>query len=315
MKYIIVMIALLSGALNGASENRNLGLGMWVWSQDAFSKTTARKELLDFCVEEGISHVDQHVIIMKQNTVRSIKNADALMTLVVAARKQGVTVNALRGSADMFQERNHEETLRDLQTIITFDKQLPSTAHLAGIKYDVEPYGTDEWKTGGKQRAKVMLDYLSFLQKARFLLNKEAPHLELCVDVPFWWDMKGFNVTFNGKEKLFVHHVQDLTDYISIMSYRPSSKLVLECVRQELAYAAQTGKTVCPALETGEIKGEESWISFWGKPTSVFRQTVGELQQALSGNRTTWCIMLHHYGSLVPYLKKTPNKPDADNGK
>jgi len=315
MKNPVRLMLFLGATLCGAGENKKPGFGMWVWPQTAFRTTEAREKLLTFCAKEGISHLDQHVSIERGDTDRSLKNAAPLAALVVAARKQGMTVNALMGSQNMFFERNHEATLRDLRAIVAFDKRLPSTAHLAGVKYDVEPYGTDEWKSGGKRRTTVILDYLSFLRKATSLLNEEAPHLELCVDVPFWWDKKEFTVTFEGSEKLFVQHVQDLTDYIGIMSYRPGSKQVLDCVRQELAYAAKIGKTVCPGLETGEIKGSESWISFWGRPTSAFRQTVGELQQALSGNRATRCIMLHHYNSLVAYLGGTPNKPDTGDGK
>ncbi len=160
-----------------------------------------------------------------------------------------------------------------------------------------------------------MLDYLSFLQKAKALLAEEAPHLKLCVDVSFWWDKGEFAVSFGGHEKLFIQHIQDQTDYIGIMSYRPNSQAVLECVEHELAYAKEIGKAICPGLETGEIKGEESWISFWNQPKSVFRQTVSQLQQKLSDNKSVRCIMLHHYSSLVIYLGDTPSKPDLGDGK
>lgn len=283
-------------------QSKKPGLGMWVWPQTAFDTAPAREKLLDFCAQEGIAHLDQHIGIEIGKAGPFLKNADALAALVVTMQEQGITVNALRGSGDMFFESNHAGALRDLQTIIAFDKQLPAGVHLAGVKYDVEPYSTEEWKAGGAKRTKVMLDYLSFLRKAKGVLQKEAPHMALSVDVPFWWDAKEFAINFEGHEKLFVHHIQDLTDYIAIMSYRPDAKQVLDCIQQELAYAAEIGKRVCPGLETGELKGKESWISFWGKPPAVFRKSVGELQQALSGNKGASCIMLHHYSSLVEYL-------------
>lgn len=312
--YCLLPLFLWAVSCNAVQSSRP-GLGMWVWPQTAFSTAPARERLLAFCAEEGVVHLDQHVGIESRPAGGSLKNAEALAALVVAARKQGVTVNALRGSAAMFFERNHEGTLRDLRAIVRFDKRLPKGTHLAGVKYDVEPYGTKEWKAGGKERAKVMLDYLSFLRKAKALLKEEAPHLALCVDVPFWWDAETFRVSFGGSEKLFVEHVMDLTDDIGIMSYRPTSHGVLKCIRQELAYAGKVGKRICPGLETGNIQGKESWISFWGRPVSEFRQAVGELQQALAGKKAVKCIMLHHYSSLVQYLGATPSKPDAGDGK
>ena len=210
----------------------------------------------------------------------------------------------------MFFAHNHESALQNLREVVAFDKELPTGIRLSGVKYDVEPYGTFEWKRGGENRKKVIVDYLSFLVKAKALLRKEAPHLALTVDVPFWWDKKEFVLVFGGNEKTLVKHVQDLTDSITIMSYRPDSKAVLKCVELELSYAEEIGRSVCLALETGELKGAESWISFHGKSPSVFRQTLSELQQSLAANPATKCIMIHHYNSLVTYLGKTHDKPN-----
>lgn len=311
---IVMAIVLLSGTQGAADEDSKPGLGMWVWPQTAFDTAVAREKLLTFCAKEGITHFDQHISIEKGSSDPSVENADALAMLVVAARKQGVTVNALRGSGDMFFADNHEQTLRELRALIAFDKRLPAEARLSGVKYDVEPYSTEEWKAGGESQKKVILDYLSFLRQAKALLKEEAPHLKLCVDVPFWWDKREFAVRFGGHEKLFIQHIQDQTDYIGIMSYRPNWQAVLECVERELAYAEEIGKAICPGLETGEIKGEESWISFWNQPQSAFRQTVSQLQEKLSGNQSVRCIMLHHYSSLVVYLGDTASKPDLGDG-
>jgi hypothetical protein len=288
---------------------------MWVWPQTAFSTEAAREKLLAFCAEQGITHLDQHVGFENGRAGRALENAHALTAWVVAAREKGITVNALRGSPEMFFRRNHEKTLDELRAIVAFDKHLPSTAHLAGVKYDVEPYGTEEWKAGGEQRVTVMLDYLSFLQKAKNLLKEQAPHLELSVDVPMWWDRPEFAIEFEGATKLLVHHVQDQTDFIGIMSYRPSADQILDAVQGELAYASTLDKTICPGLETGKIEGPESWITFWGRPQADFRQAVVQIQQTLSGNQAVRCIMLHHYDSLVAYLGNPTNTLDAGDEK
>lgn len=313
MRPTTLFILLLVVSQCFADEDFTTRLGMWVWPEEAFSTEAAREKLLAFCAEQGITHLDQHAGIENSDSMRSLKNADMLIELVVAAREKGVTVNALRGSPKMFFQKNHEETLADLRAIIAFDKRLPPTARLAGVKYDVEPYGTEEWKAGGEQRLMVMMDYLTFLQKAKVLLQEKAPHLELSVDVPLWWDSPKFAVEFAGEKKFFVHHIQEQTDYIGIMSYRPSAGEIISVVQGELDYASTIRKTICPGIETGEILGKESWISFWDRPQADFRQTVNELQQTFSGNKAVRCIMLHHYNSLLPYLENTPNKPEQIN--
>ncbi len=97
MRNTVLFILLLVAIQCGADQNDTPRLGMWVWPQAAFSTETAREKLLAFCAEQGITHLDQHVGIENGNAVRSLKNANALATLVIAAQKKGVTVNALQG--------------------------------------------------------------------------------------------------------------------------------------------------------------------------------------------------------------------------
>ena len=74
-------IALLSGALCAADEDRKPGLGMWVWPQTAFDTAAAREQLLAFCAQEGITHFDQHISIEEGSPDPSVENADALAAL------------------------------------------------------------------------------------------------------------------------------------------------------------------------------------------------------------------------------------------
>lgn len=95
---LILLLLFVGAALCDAEEKQKFGLGMWVWPQKAFDTAEARDKLLAFCDEEGITHLDQHVGIKKSASGPSLQNAEALAKLVVAARKQGVTVSGLQGS-------------------------------------------------------------------------------------------------------------------------------------------------------------------------------------------------------------------------
>ena len=134
-----------------------------------------------------------------------------------------------------------------------------------GIKYDVEPYLTKEWKVKGKPLNTLMHDYLAFLRKAKTALHEKAPHLWLAVDTPFWWDKDEFALEFEGERKRFNEHVQDLTDFIVIMSYRCSAKKVLSIVEDEMRYAGRIGKVIFLSLETIQLQHDQD-ISFWGLP-------------------------------------------------
>jgi hypothetical protein len=305
IRRILIMLLVPPAAVCEAQQKERPGLGMWAWPQSAFTTDAARKDMLAFCMREGIRHIDQHVGIKKHGESCRIANAEALRKLIADAAKHNISVNALRGEKNMFFEANHDRAIRQLATIIEFDRRLPEEAHLAGIKYDVEPYLTTKWKAGGQQRRQVIRDYLIFLKKANRLLNKRAPHLELSVDVPFWWDKPEYAILFDGNKKSFVHHIQELTDWIAIMSYRREATDVLRLVKAELMYAEHMDEpaSVSCGLNTNEIKGKEHWTTFWGTSPQTFRKTLTKLRQELSGNPAVRYIMLHHYGSLLEYLE------------
>lgn len=299
-----IVLIFLSTIICNANEIKQPHLGMWAWKQSHFDTVEAQDAMLIFCAAEGISHIDQHIGI--KNGV--VQNAKAAKQLVIKASKHSVTVNFLRGDHKMFFEKNHVRTLEDLKVIIEFNKQLPSGAKLAGVKFDVELYLTPEWKVGGKQREKLQRDYLVFLQLASKQLKGTG--LELSVDVPFWWDKPMYEIDFNGHNKPFAQHIQDSVDWISIMSYRREPQLVLQLVQGELAYAQQSGKlaAVAPGLETIKISGKEAFVSFGNLPPEQFRKALAELRKELASNQHIRCIMLHDYESLKTYLKATDNK-------
>lgn len=227
------------------------------------------------------------------------------------AGKHQITSAALRGDPRMFFAEKHQQTLHELQAIIDFSTSLPDDALFKGIKYDVEPYLTKEWKEKGKTRETVMRDYLVFLRKARLVLQDRAPRLWLAVDTPFWWDNDEFILEFEGSRKRFSEHVQDLTDFIAIMSYRRSPQGVLACVDGERRYAKRIKKTIFPSLETIKLK-QDPHLSFWDVPPEEFWNVVPQLLEAARADPAIGGAMLHCYRSLLEKFKK--NLPATGRG-
>ena len=292
----LVATALVAPMHLSAASTKNLGT--WVWSDSAFSTDEARQELFHFCVKHQIDHLDVYMTMSGDEEKPVVHNAAALRDLILLAGLHNIATEGLRGDPKMFFSENHEQTLQELRAIIAFYETLPADNLFKGIKYDVEPYRTKEWKAGGESRERVMLDYLTFLRKARDLLKKEAPHLCLAADTPFWWDKDALVVEFEGKTKRFSEHVQDLTDFVVIMSYRRSVKKVLDCVENERRYAKQINKLIFPSLETVELKQDPD-ISFWGLTTHDFLSAVSQLLEIARGDPTMGGVMIHCYRSLV----------------
>ena len=196
-----------------------------------------------------------------------------------------------------------------MRAIIAFSETLPGDAQFKGIKYDVEPYCAKDWKAEGTTLGDAMRDYLAFLLKARTVLNQEAPRLWLAADIPFWWDKDEFVLDFEGEKKRYNEHVQDLTDFIVIMSYRRSAREVLNSVERERTYAERIHKFIYPSLETIQLQ-QDPRISFWGVPNEEFWKVVPQLLEAAEGDPAIGGVMIHCYRGLVEkFSKDRPKKP------
>ncbi len=273
------------------------GLGMWVWSDSSYSTQDARQQLVQFCVKHRITHLDVHIKMTQDTNKPTIKDAEAFKDLILFAGQHHITTAALRGNPKMFFSENHDRTLRELRSIIAFSETLPQDSLFKGIKYDVEPYCTREWKAGGTLVYPLIHDYLALLRKARSVLDEEASRLWLAVDTPFWWDKDMFTLEFEGKTKRLNEHVQDLTDFITIMSYRRSPQKVLDCVEGERKYAQSIKKVVFPSLETIKLS-QDPHISFWGAPNQAFWKVVPELLEEAKRDPAIGGLMIHCYRSF-----------------
>ena len=309
MLVIMSLLAAILATPTSPNAEPAKGLGMWVWSNSAFSTRETRQQLVDFCVKHRIRHLDVHVKMSRDSDRPILRDAEAVKDLILLAGRYNITTAALRGHPKMFFSKNHERTLRELRAIIAFSETLPREAQFKGIKYDVEPYCAKDWKAEGTTLEGAMRDYLTFLLKARSVLHKEAPHLWLAADTPFWWDKDEFVLDFEGKRKRFNEHVQDLTDFIVVMSYRRSAREVLTCVEGERKYARRINKVIYPSLETIKLE-KDPHISFWGLPNEEIWNVVPQLLKVAEGDPAIGGVMIHCYRGLVEKLNKaTPNKP------
>jgi hypothetical protein len=308
LRYIIFFLAIalaLPTSLWAAPSKR---IGMWVWSESFFSTNEARQRLVQFSVKHRISHLDIHIKMTREDETPILPDAEAFKDLILLAGQHNITTAALRGNPKMFFSQNHKQTLSELRAIIDFSKTLPNDNLFKGIKYDVEPYRTTEWKINEANLKTVILDYLTFLYKARSILHEEAPHLWLAVDIPFWWDKDKFILEFDGKSKRLNEHIQDLTDFIAVMSYRRSTQQILGCVENERRYAKQVNKIIFTSLETIKLK-QDHHISFVESPLAEFWNIVSQLLDTAKGDPAMGGVMIHCYRSLVEkFNNNNPNK-------
>ncbi len=284
-------------------------LGMWVWQRESVSNPAQRKELMEFCGRHGINRLLVQVRFSGEGESRQFADAEAFQEFLKEAGEANVKVEALDGAHDMGLEIRRAETLAKLDAILAFQKQLPASARFSGIHYDIEPYLNPRWKSGDKQG--VMREMLDTLSAIRAKVTPELG-LTLAHDIPGFYDKhpEALAIEFGGEKKNFHEHIQDLSDYIGVMSYRrkatgPNS--IIDLCAAEMAYGEKIGRPVYPAIETGKLD-DEPGITFYGVEAETFLGVLKEVRTAAPAASSSYGgVLLHSYRSLRELLE--PRKP------
>ncbi len=281
--------------------------GLWVWRREHVVDPAKRAAMLEFCTAHRFNLLMVQARMEKDSVPTVMADQDAWRALLAEASARSILVEALEGDRAMALTENWPTTLARLDAILAFNRTQPVGQRLAGIHYDIEPYLLPQWKTD--QRPAVMEQYLQFLLAANTRLRLDGAGLTLAVDIPFWLDHKtepgdSCILAFLGQTKNFHQHIQDLTDYIGIMSYRqrglgPNS-ITAHCAA-ELDYARQIGRGVCAGAEVGAVK-ETPTISFSSLPPATFWREMHLVQEHLAADPAFRGLLIHSYDHLPRYL-------------
>ncbi len=283
--------------------------GMWVWRASWIDTDQAQDQLLDFCQKYGFNRILMQIHPDNDAKTYTIRLPEELARLIREATKRGIAVEALDGAKDMALAENHEESLNKLDVLIDFNQSLPEGERFVAIHYDIEPYILQQWKAAGESRLVVMQDLLDYYTKARKKLDERGSKMMLAADIPMWYDAKtdpkdNCVLEFNGQTKNLHQHIQDICDYVGIMSYRTSAlgpNSVSQHIESELAYAEKINKKVCCALETIELKDTPQITFYDSKPDALWKE-VNLLQTKYKNRKGYAGILIHCYRGLRDLL-------------
>ncbi len=282
---------------------------MWVWRETWLNTDQAQDRLLNFCQTHGFNRLFVQIHEDKEAAAYTIKYPAQLTRLVAQAAERGIAVEALDGAKDMAVAANHAHTLEILDAIIDLNQSMPEGKRFVGIHYDIEPYIMPQWKQDQEARQVIMHDLLDYYTKARRKLNDRGSDMLLACDIPMWYDLKtdaddSCILDYDGQTKNLHQHIQDICDYIGIMSYRThavGSNSITEHVANELAYAEQIGKKICASMETIELKDTPE-ITFYGSGPQAFWEQLNLVHNELEGRPGYAGILVHCYRGLLDLL-------------
>ena len=284
--------------------------GMWVWEPEYITNSVERDKLLAFCDRQGFNRLLVQIPWKKGSVKPQIDHAKAFATLISKASAQHIAVEALDGAPDMGDKANWPTTLAMVDAVIGFNRSVPPSSRFAGLHWDIEPYGRPEWKVTAT-RIPIELDYLNLLSMTKKKLEASGSKMTLSVDIPMWYDERinpddTVVVDFNGQTKNLHQHIQDICDYVGIMSYRQhgtgNSNSAFAKVANELAYAEKIGKYICPAFETTNTVDEPT-ITFYGMSADRLQIERHDLEAAEKGSPAFGGMFLHCYPAVASVLE------------
>ncbi len=183
-------------------------LSLYVWSEPD-------DKLLPFCAEKKVTRL--YLMFAGKETPK-------LREFVRAAHEAKIEVHAMH-PGDMAEWLDPFPARLEPKPILDWVDAALRTGLFDGIHLDIEPHGTEAWKTHRMKLAAGYLDLLRLVRaKGKFTLSAAVPHN---------WDRDELKI--DGKP--LIEHVQDILDYVSVMAYRGRNiEKVLESVEQECRY-------------------------------------------------------------------------------
>ena len=234
-----------------------------------------------------------------------VENPVAYRSLIRWAHSRGYYVYALLGSsfyvAPMYSyTRYHSKAMELMENVLNYNISSTPEEQFDGINIDIEPHGLPEWL----QRPTVQLQYLDMLNEMMQRKIASGQNLNVGPAIPRWLDKNHecTDITWNGATKNCAQHIQDITDYVSVMDYRdqvdgPSG--IIEHGIGEIEYADQIGKYVLIGVETDQISatGDPAVITFQEEGGIVMEQLLAMVYKTFSSHPSFLGIAVHHYDS------------------
>ncbi|PYI54940.1 cadherin-like beta sandwich domain-containing protein [Paenibacillus flagellatus] len=199
--------------------------------------------------------------------------------------------------------RYHDRATREVEKIINFNLSSAPEAGFDGVNVDIEPYISPDFKSPDQFLQKEYLDGLSKLMQRR---NVSGTRLAIGPAIPRWYDTSPTTsaVDWNGAVKPLSEHVQDISDYISIMDYRDAadgSNGIIASAQGEIDYAASIGKpnSVVVGVETLDVANtaDPYTVTFRQKGRTEMERELDKVYAAFGGSPSFGGVAVHHYDS------------------
>ncbi|ETT56228.1 DNRLRE domain-containing protein [Paenibacillus sp. FSL P4-0338] len=289
---------------------------MWIWEPESYKLllNPGSREVLESFVTDTATFGSEPVTTLylavgNYAGYRALEEQeDELRSFMRWAHERNLSVHALvaGGTSPAYMgayERYHHHAVREIEQIINYNLAAEEDEKFDGINVDIEPYISPDFKAPSKF---LQNEYLDGLRKMIDRRDTAGIRLPFGPAVPKWYDSseQGANIQWNGTTKWLSEHIQDISDYISIMDYRDSADGtagIIAGAAGELAYAEAIGKpnSVVIGVETLDIanSGDPETITFQEEGRTHMEAELDKVNAASGLSSSFGGIAVHHYDS------------------
>ena len=300
----------VGGAVPPVQQRYSQDRAMWVWEQDSYPAVfdRAARDKLGRFMDDTTTYGSDPVRTLYLG-VAAYEGRDMLRdsrsqvaAFVRWARGRGYHVQAViaggtvppyLGALPQYQHI----AVSEFTKVLDYNLAVPADARFDGVNVDIEPYLLPQWKEPGTTLPTVWLDLLQ-----EFMQLRDASGQQLLVGpaIPFWFDSSDCctAITWHGKTAPLSDHVQDLTDYVSLMDYTDTASGIIARASHEIAYGAP--QSVVIGVESKDLSGtgDPETVTFYEEgrlymESELDKVYAAETSAAFAG------IAMHHYGSLL----------------
>ncbi|MNO36251.1 hypothetical protein D3C76_263180 [compost metagenome] len=290
---------------------------MWIWEKAAYNlflnpgSRTALQALADDTATFGSDPITTFYIgVFPYEGVDILEDQpEKVRDFVAWAHEHGYKVHACiaGGTVPPYYgalEPYHKYALREMEKVINYNLSAASNEQFDGVNVDIEPYILPEFAA---QKPAVQIQYLDVLEKMIQRRDVAGINLPFGPAIPRWLDSSAnaSDIPWHGETKWLSEHVQDISDYISIMDYRDTadgSAGIIAQVQGEMAYANTIGKpnSVVLGVETLDIanSGDPETITFREEGRTYMEAELDKTYAAFNSNPAFGGIAMHHYDSI-----------------
>ncbi|GFZ82619.1 hypothetical protein GCM10008018_30550 [Paenibacillus marchantiophytorum] len=265
---------------------------MWVWNLNDIATASSRSDIINFALSKGTNLFYLNTGYYEGDNYL-VAHPQYYRALIASAHLNGIRVESLDGASEWVRAANHSIPLSRIQDVLNYNAASALNERFDGIHHDNEPYTLSDW---GTNKQMLGADYLELARKSKQKLIDAGTNMTYSGDIPFWYET--VSVTYNGVNKEMYKHILDEMDYVAIMDYRDyaeGSDGIIANAQNEINYAASVGKKVIIGVETYDVPGDPSFVTFYQEGENYMNQELAKVQSYYSGSTGYAGYAIHYY--------------------